>query len=253
MTHFARGAVPACALLALLLCSCHAGRYAGTPQYALPESRATAARWLNDALAFEGRGVSEVSANELRLSWNEYRPITDTHRKFMQRELNLLRVNRVARPAKPGVYYELKVQADGGALTFAFDSGTAASKAEAAFRRLAQPLTTDEAKHLAAPHFEVIDGQVKQYRKSETELAARTLNWRAIHQAIEQLEMITGKGYGNDLEALLDWHGHLKDVYGVASPSWRWSMDRPPADPGCGGGTSVRHRQDADAAYANVA
>jgi hypothetical protein len=133
-------------LLLVLLAGCAVGPYADRPEYAMPESRAVAARHLNEALAFSGRGVSEVAADELKLTWNEHRRLSDKRQVLVNRELQFLAVRTVARPQKPGEWWELKVDATGGAVTFHFNDAKSAAKAEAAMRRLSQPLADDEQK-----------------------------------------------------------------------------------------------------------
>ena len=75
-------------LLVLLLSACAVGPYADTPQYKLPESRAVAARHLNEALAFGSHGISEVAADELKLTWHERRQLTGKRWVMLERELS---------------------------------------------------------------------------------------------------------------------------------------------------------------------
>lgn len=198
----------ACALLVLLLCACRAGPYAGTPQYTLPESRATAARWLYEALAYDGRGFSDVRADELILNWNERRRITDTQDRLIRRELEFIGIDHVSRPEQQGIHHEVAVHARGGIVTFAFDSGPAASKAEAAFRRLATPLGPDEEAALIDPHRRLISNHVREYRNTGNSPTRRS-DEDALADAIRRLEMITGRNYGRGLDAALRWHRHL--------------------------------------------
>ncbi|MBZ0137054.1 MAG: hypothetical protein K8I27_11845 [Planctomycetes bacterium] len=135
--------------LLLLLAGCAIGPYADRPEYKLPSTRAVAARHLTEALAFGGRGVSEVAGDELKLTWHEYRTLTDKRNVLMERELQFLEITFVARPVQPGEWWQLEITATGGAITFEFESADAASKAEAAFRRLRQPLNEGEHKKLA--------------------------------------------------------------------------------------------------------
>ena len=123
----------------LLLSACAVGPYADTPQYKLPESRAVAARHLNEALAFGSREISEVAADELKLTWHERRQLTGKRWVMLERELEFASINAVQRPIQPGEWWELKVEAAGGQLTFEFKDAPTASKAEAALRRLMQP------------------------------------------------------------------------------------------------------------------
>lgn len=126
-------------LVVLLLSACAVGPYADTPQYSLPETRAVAARHLNEALAFGSRDLSEVAASELKLTWHERRQLTGKRWVLLERELEFSQVRAVQRPEKPGEWWELKVEATGGQLTFEFKHAPTAAKAEAALRRLMQP------------------------------------------------------------------------------------------------------------------
>jgi hypothetical protein len=123
----------------LWLSACAVGPYADTPQYSLPETRAVAARHLNEALAFGSRDLSEVAASELKLTWHERVQLTGKRWVLLERELEFSQVRAVQRPEKPGEWWELKVEATGGQLTFAFKGAPTAAKAEAALRRLMQP------------------------------------------------------------------------------------------------------------------
>lgn len=135
--------------LLILLAGCAVGPYADRPRYKLPATRAVAARHLNEALAFGGRGVSEVAADELKLNWHEYRTLSDKRNVLMKRELQFLEVQSVSRPTQPGEWWQIEVVATGGVVTFEFNDATSASKAEAAFRRLRSPLNEGEQKKLA--------------------------------------------------------------------------------------------------------
>ena len=130
-------------LICLLFAACAVGPNA-VPTYKAPENRATAARHLNEALAFGGINASEVRATELHLNWNERLKLSATHSELLRRELDLLRVRDVSRPAKPGIDWELRVDAAGGVLTFRFKDAASAAKAESALLRLMQPLSPAE-------------------------------------------------------------------------------------------------------------
>lgn len=131
-------------VLVMVLAGCAVGPYADRPRYKLPESRTVAARQLNEALAFDGRGVSEVVADEQKLTWHEYRELSDKRKILVDRELTFLEISFVARREKPGEWWQVEVTATGGAVTFEFNSAEAASKAEAALRRLRQSLNETE-------------------------------------------------------------------------------------------------------------
>ena len=77
-------------VLLLTLTACAVGPYADTPTYKLAETRTTAARQLNEALAFDAIGVSEVAADELKLTWHEYRNITAKRKQLIDRERPLV-------------------------------------------------------------------------------------------------------------------------------------------------------------------
>ena len=130
----------------LTLTACAVGPYADTPTYKLAETRTTAARQLNEALAFDAIGVSEVAADELKLTWHEYRNITAKRKQLIDRELDFRKIYSIGRPEQPGELWELNVYASGGTVTFNFKEGEDAAKAEAALRRLMQPLTEAEQK-----------------------------------------------------------------------------------------------------------
>ena len=125
-------------LIAVLVTGCAIGPYAETPRYKLPETRAIAARHLNEALAFGAHGLSEVAADELKLTWNERTQLTGKRYVLLERELQFDAVQSVYRPEERGEWWELKVDATGGQLTFEFKNGPTASKAEAALKRLMQ-------------------------------------------------------------------------------------------------------------------
>src|SRR5687767_7641791 len=63
-------------LLLLLLAGCAVGRYADLPEFKLPETRTVAARQLNEVLTGSAIGLSEVVADEVRLTWHERHQLT---------------------------------------------------------------------------------------------------------------------------------------------------------------------------------
>lgn len=203
--------------LLLLLAGCAVGPYAERPQYKPPETRAVAARHLNEALVFGGRGLSEVAANELYLTWNERRQLTDKRWLLLERRLEYRAILRIHRPRQPGEWWELHLDAAGGAVTFEFKDVESASKAEAALLRLAGALSLEERKRLARPHYNVIHRQLTEYRKFENEETAKNLNWRQIMQSIGDLELITDQSFDNDVGGVIDWESYLDEQFGFGN------------------------------------
>jgi hypothetical protein len=179
----------------LLLAGCAVGRYADTPEYKLPETRTTAARQLNEALAAGAIGLSEVVADEVLLTWHERHQLTNKHWVLLDRELNLLRVLSVARPKEEGELYELRVEGTGGQVTFEFKQARAAAAAEAAIRRLMKPLTPEERRELAKKYYANMEQLSRRKGESREDISGTT--------AAGSLRALTGKDYGNDLEAWL--------------------------------------------------
>lgn len=140
----------ACMLLAalVLLAGCSGSPYHDAPRYAEPATRTAAARQLTQALAFGGFGYSEVRANEVTLRWQERRPLSEKRSVWLDRELDLLAVQRVGAAHKPGENWEVKVNAVGGAITFVFKNDQHAARAEMALRRLSRPMSADEKREL---------------------------------------------------------------------------------------------------------
>lgn len=120
----------------LLLAGCAVGPYAQTPVYKLPETKAIAARQLQEALN-TAQGLSEIDTTTAMLTWHERKRLSDKRTVWLERELKFAAVLGVARPAKSGELYELRIDAAGGQVTFEFKEGTQAAKAEAALRKLA--------------------------------------------------------------------------------------------------------------------
>lgn len=127
-----------CLLLLLVLCGCGLNPRTTAPVYETPESRAVAARHLNEALAQGGRGLSEVHAGLDTLKWHEMLRLTDKRQQLISRELELRQVRGVYRPERDSVGWRLTVDATGGRVVFLFKDSTNAAKAEAAFTRLKQ-------------------------------------------------------------------------------------------------------------------
>jgi hypothetical protein len=125
-------------LLILCLLGCSSSPYKGAPRYLMPETRVTAARHLNEAMAFEGVGYAEVWADEGAIRWQERRR-RERRVIWLERELRFDALRHVYRAGRRGEIWEVKVDATGGALTLRFRTGEAAGKAEAALRRLRQP------------------------------------------------------------------------------------------------------------------
>jgi hypothetical protein len=183
--------------LLILLSGCAVGRYAATPEYKLPETRTIAARQLNDALTSAGIGVSEVVANEVLLTWHERHQLTDKRWVMLEREMILLQVKSVARPVRVGELYELRVEGAGGQVTFEFTSGRASAAAEAALWRLLRPLNTDERNELGKKYYRYLEkGSPAQPAASRPEDSSST-------NASGSLRAMTGRNYGNDLQAWL--------------------------------------------------
>lgn len=183
--------------LLLLLAGCAVGPYAATPEYKLPETRTAAARQLNDALATQGIGISEVAANEVLLTWNERRQLTDKRWVILEREMNMLQVRGVERPVKVGELYELRVDSAGGQVTFEFKNGRASAAAEAALWRLLQPVSDEESTALAKKYYSYLE------QGSPSEPAATRPEDTSSTTASGSLRALTGKTYGNDLQAWL--------------------------------------------------
>jgi hypothetical protein len=183
--------------LLLLIAGCAVGRYAATPEYKLPESRTTAARQLNDALATSGIGISEVAANEVLLTWHERVQLTDKRWIMLEREMNLLQVKDIARPKLVGELYELRVEAAGGLVTFEFKEGRASAAAEAALWRLSRPLNKDERTALGKKYYRYLE------QGSPEQPAASRPGDTSSNSAAGSLRALTGRDYGNDLEAWL--------------------------------------------------
>jgi hypothetical protein len=202
-------------LFALLISACAVGPYASTPRYKEPASRTVAARQLNEALAFGARGMSEVAADQLKLTWNERRALTDKRSVLLERQLSFRAIRAVLRPERPGEWWELRIIATGGQVTFEFDDGATASKAEVALRRLATNLSDEEAYELVLPRFEVLDREVQAYRENESEDSAANLDWKRMLQSISDLELITGQEFGHDIEGVLDWHSFLGEAFSL--------------------------------------
>jgi len=120
----------------LLLPACGLNPRVSAPQYELAKTRATAARFLNEALGEGGTGISEINADETTLRWHENRQLTDQRRILVPRELVLQRVSHVNRPDHDSMGWRLSVDAAGGRVTFAFRDSRNAFKAESAFKRL---------------------------------------------------------------------------------------------------------------------
>ncbi len=135
-------------LAVLVLAGCSASPYHDAPRYAEPATRTAAARQLTQALAFGGRGYSEVRANEITLRWQERRPLSEKRSVWLDRELDLLAVQRVGAAHKPGENWEVKVNAVGGAITFVFKDDQQAARAETALRRLSRPMSPHEKREL---------------------------------------------------------------------------------------------------------
>jgi hypothetical protein len=182
-------------ILALVLAGCAVGRYADTPEYKLPETRTSAARQLNEALTESAIGLSEITADEVRLTWHERHRLTDKRQIMLVRELNLLRVLSVARPTKDGELYELRVEGAGGRVTFEFKEGRASAAAEAAIKRLMQPLTVNERRDLAKKYYTSLELGSRPAGDKREDISSTT--------ASGSLRTLTGKDYGNDLEAWL--------------------------------------------------
>jgi hypothetical protein len=182
-------------LLLLLLAGCAVGRYADLPEFKLPETRTVAARQLNEVLTGSAIGLSEVVADEVRLTWHERHQLTNKRWVLLDRELNLLQVRGVARPVKDGELYELRVEGAGGRITFEFRQGRASAAAEAAIRRLMKPLTSEERRELGKKYYSNMEQLSHPKGENREDISSTT--------ASGSLRALTGKDYGNDLEAWL--------------------------------------------------
>ena len=202
-------------MTASLLAACAVGPYADTPRYELPNTRTTAARQLNEALAFDALGISEVAADELKLTWHEFLNITPKRKQMVERELDFKGIYSVARPEQPGELWELKVYAAGGTITFNFKQGPQASKAESALRRLMQPLTDDEQKQLARKFLRILNGQVEQYRRKNGKVT-RNPDWLPIEDTIDSMKLLTGRDFSEEEtrdKEIKAWQNYLTETY----------------------------------------
>ncbi|MCC6463780.1 MAG: hypothetical protein IT463_00415 [Planctomycetes bacterium] len=162
------------------------------PVYEVAESRADAARFLNEALAQGALGVSEITADEARLRWHQRVVHSATYSVLVPRELDLRAVLAPQRPEKRGERWELLLHAAGGDVRFTFRDDLAAARAEVALRRLAQPMTPAESEALARR-------MVRHLREEEParrERGARTSGW-----ARDTLVLLTGEDHGTDAAA----------------------------------------------------
>lgn len=125
-----------CLVLALVLCGCGLNPRTTAPVFEAPESRAVAARHLNEALAQGGRGLSEVHASADKLNWHEMLRLGDKRQQLVARELDLRQVRGVYRPERDSIGWRLNVDATGGRVVFLFKDSVNAAKAETAFLRL---------------------------------------------------------------------------------------------------------------------
>jgi len=197
--------------LLLLLAGCAIGPYADTPRYKAPDTRTTAARQLNEALAFAGIGLSEVAADEVRLTWHERPLLNDKRRILLERELSLQGIKDVSRPKRPGEWWEVRVEGAGGLVTFEFRSGPAAAKAETALQRLMQPVTRGEGKELAKRYLAQLEGRLPYFDDS-TGVRRHNADWASPEQAAGSLRALTGQDFGRDIDAWRDW---LRRAYGL--------------------------------------
>lgn len=205
------------ALALVTLTACAVGPYADTPTYTLPKTRTTAARQLNEALAFDAAGVSQVAADELKLTWHEYRSITAKQKLLIDRQLDFQKIYSIARPEKPAELWELNIYAAGGTITFSFREGPDASKAEAALRRLQQPLTEQEERGLAKKYLRVLNNEAPQYLKKDGHVVGNP-DWVPIADAIESLRLLTRQDFSNDEDReqeIKAWQTYLIEHYNL--------------------------------------
>ena len=196
--------------LILLLAGCAVGPYADRPEYAVPSTRSVAARHLNEALAFGGRGVSEVAVDEVRMTWHERRQLSDKRWVMLERELHFQELLTVKRPVRPGEWWQLEVAASGGKLTFQFDDVENASKAEAAFRRLLPALSTTEKRRLFEKYVVILEGGVARYVKDANGTPQPNPESASIESAVEFLKALTGENFGEDTQA---WRKYGLDTF----------------------------------------
>lgn len=191
----------ALASLVLALGACRSGPYHDPPRYLMPETRSTAARHVNEALVSSGIGFSEVAADEVRVTWNEIRRLSDKRQMLIEREMIFNQIHNVNRPARPGEWWQVKVFATGGAITFTFRDDADAAKFESAVRRLRQTITPGERTAIARKYLAYVEGR---HRKSERRSPAPTA-------AGETLRALTGRNFGTDAAR---WRAYLEDNYG---------------------------------------
>ena len=203
-------------LFALLVSACAVGPYASTPRYLPPKTRGIAARQLNEALAFGSRNISEVAADELRLTWIERRALTDKRYVNLERELVFTAIRSVTPAEQPGEWWELRVDAVGGQITFDFDDGQTASKAESALRRLSDELSDTEERELAYKYLRAVEGKVDHYveRNGERLISkgkrVENPDWMPVELGIELISLLTGRDFGTDAAA---WHAYVNEHY----------------------------------------
>ncbi|MHC4842129.1 MAG: hypothetical protein ACYTDT_14435 [Planctomycetota bacterium] len=199
MTYRAPKIVFSATLLAVLFSACSSNPYKNNPIFDPPETRATAAQWLNEALVegaekdamkrFRAYGISRINVDEVRMKWNDVRPHGRSDFKILRRELVFSSIKVVSRPRHQGDFWDVFVEASGGAVTFHFKDNQNASIAEAALRRLMQP----------TPNKEIQSIGLKLCRNLE-QRGEVSADW-----AEASLEILTGQDFGQDGGLWRNW------------------------------------------------
>ncbi|MDC1141909.1 hypothetical protein OAU50_02355 [Planctomycetota bacterium] len=188
-----------CLTLMFLLAACAGSPYANNPVFAAPESRTTAALWLNRALVdgaevdtmrrFRAQGLSRVNTDEVRMEWNDVQPYGRDDFKILRRELAFTGIKFVGRPDHQGDFWDVFVDASGGGVTFHFKDNHNAALAEAALRRLMEPVTAAE-----------LQGVGRKYCQSLSERGEVSADW-----AEASLQVLTDQDFGQKPDRWLKW------------------------------------------------
>ncbi|MEE9311407.1 MAG: hypothetical protein V3V10_03235 [Planctomycetota bacterium] len=98
----------------------------------------------DDKIRFRAFGISQISVDEVRMEWNDVQQVGRDNYDVLRRELAFSTIRMVARPKYQGDFWDVYVEASGGGITFHFKDNENASTAEAALRRLMQPVDDSE-------------------------------------------------------------------------------------------------------------
>lgn len=188
-------------MLTAFIAACSSNPYKNNPIFEPPKTRSTAALWLNSALVdgaqkddtkrFRAFGISQISVDEVRMEWNDVQKVGRDNYEVLRRELAFSTVRMVARPTHQGDFWDLYVEASGGGITFHFKDNKNASTAEAALRRLMQPIEESETQKIGR--------QLCANLEQRGEVSAE---W-----AEESLQVLTGQDLGSNAD---DWRKWLR-------------------------------------------